>query len=59
MTVPQSLESLDQQRASIANQIATVGDLRSGSITCTTGRCGKPTATAIHPKIRGMARTSA
>lgn len=41
MTFPKSLESLEQQRASIANQIAALGDLRCGSITSTTGRCGK------------------
>lgn len=42
MTMPKSLEALQQQRALIANQIAELGDLRCGSITSTTGRCGKP-----------------
>lgn len=38
---PPSLESLEQQRASIASQIASLGDMRCGSITPTGGRCGK------------------
>ena len=39
--LPKSLESLERQRASIADQIAALGDLRPGSVTPTTGRCGK------------------
>lgn len=42
MSIPNSLESLEQQRANIANQIAALDDLRCGSITSTIGRCGKP-----------------
>lgn len=42
MPLPQSLESLEQQRARISHQIAALGDLRCGSITSTSGRCGKP-----------------
>lgn len=38
----QSIESLEQRRADIANQISALSDLRSGSITTTSGRCGKP-----------------
>ena len=41
MKTPLSLESLEQQRAAIATQIAALGDLRSGSVTSTTGKCGK------------------
>ena len=41
MTTPKSLESLEQQRVKITHQIAALGDLRCGSITSTTGRCGK------------------
>ena len=37
-----SIESLELRRADIANQISALGDLRSGSITTTFGRCGKP-----------------
>lgn len=53
MTSPKSLESLEQQRAHIANQIAALGDLRCGSITSTTGRCGKPNCHCYQPKDPG------
>lgn len=46
---PKSLESLEQQRAVIAAEIASLGDLRSGSITPTRGRCGKPTCHCHRP----------
>ncbi len=48
-----SLESLEQQRASIANRIAALGDLRSGSVTPTTGKCGKPNCHCHQPKDPG------
>ncbi len=51
--MPKSLESLEQQRASIANQIASLGDLRCGSITSTTGRCGKLNCHCHQPKDPG------
>jgi hypothetical protein len=50
MPSPKSLESLEQQRADIAKQIAALGDLRGGSITSTTGRCGKPNCHCHQPK---------
>ncbi len=53
MSIPKSLESLEQQRANITNQIAALGDLRSGSITPTTGRCGKPNCHCHQPKDPG------
>lgn len=53
MTVPKSLESLEQQRANIATQIAALGDLRCGSITSTTGRCGKPSCHCHQPEDPG------
>src|SRR5271170_363949 len=53
MTTPKSLESLEQQRTSIADQIASLGDLRRGSITSTTGRCGKPNCHCHQPKDPG------
>jgi hypothetical protein len=53
MTIPKSLESLEQQRTRIANQIASLGDLRCGSITSTTGRCGKPNCHCHQPKDPG------
>jgi hypothetical protein len=40
--MPQSLSDLEQQRERIAQRIAALGDLRPGSVTATSGRCGKP-----------------
>lgn len=37
-----SLADFEQRRQEIAGQIAQLGDLRAGSITSTSGRCGKP-----------------
>ena len=53
MTTPKSLESLEQQRANIADQIAALGDLRAGSITPTTGRCGKSSCHCHQPNDPG------
>jgi hypothetical protein len=53
MPVPKSLESLEQERANIANEIAALGDLRGGSITATSGRCGKPSCHCHLPKDPG------
>lgn len=36
-----SLADFEQRRQEIAQQIAQLGDLRAGSITTTSGRCGK------------------
>src|SRR5260370_11024311 len=40
--MPVSLANLESQRFAIAQQITRLGDLRPGSITSTSGRCGKP-----------------
>src|SRR6267378_3754737 len=40
--MPESLSDLEQRRERIAQRIAELGDLRPGSITGTSGRCGKP-----------------
>src|SRR6266700_4075863 len=40
--MPQSLSDLEQRRELLAQRIAELGDLRPGSITGTSGRCGKP-----------------
>jgi hypothetical protein len=40
--MPQSLEDLEQQRSAIVHQLTGLGDFRPGSITTTSGRCGKP-----------------
>ncbi len=53
MTIPKPLESLEQRRANIASQIAALGDLRCGSITPTTGQCGKPNCHCHRPKDPG------
>ena len=45
----QSLPDLEQQREVIAQRIAQLGDLRPGSITGTSGRCGKPDCRCHQP----------
>ena len=37
-----SLPQLEAQKSELLRQLATVGDLRRGSITTTSGKCGKP-----------------
>ncbi len=41
--MPDSLLDLEDRRAAVQRQIARLGDMRSGSITRTIGRCGNPT----------------
>lgn len=41
--MPESLDQLESRREALARQFAELGDLRPGSITPTSGRCGKPT----------------
>jgi hypothetical protein len=40
--MPESLVDLENRRATVQTQIAQLGDMRSGSITGTVGRCGNP-----------------
>jgi hypothetical protein len=40
--MPESLAGLEGRRAVIQSQMAQLGDMRSGSITGTGGRCGNP-----------------
>ena len=40
--MPNSLAECEQRRQAITAQIAQLADLRAGSITNTSGRCGKP-----------------
>jgi len=47
--MPDSLTELEHRRAAIAQQIAQLGDLRPGSITGTSGRCGKPSCRCHQP----------
>ena len=39
--MPHSTADLEQRREAIVEQIAQLGDLRPGSVTSTSGRCGK------------------
>ena len=41
--MPSSLKDLEDRRVAVQSQIAQLGDLRSGSITPTGGRCGNLT----------------
>ena len=52
----QSLPDLEQQREVIAQRIAQLGDLRPGSITGTSGRCGKPDCRCHQPGEPGHGR---
>ena len=40
---PVSLARLENEKSELLGQIAAVGDLRRGSISTTSGKCGKPT----------------
>ncbi len=40
--MPESLAELETRRAAIQSQLVQLGDMRSGSITGTGGRCGNP-----------------
>ena len=40
--MPDSLPQLEAKRSDLFRQIATLGDFRRGSITSTSGKCGKP-----------------
>ena len=44
-----SLVELEQRRETIAQQVAQLGDLRPGSVTSTSGRCGKPDCRCHRP----------
>jgi hypothetical protein len=51
--MPDSVPALEQQRRQILEQIANLGDFRSGSISSVTTRCGKPTCHCARPKDPG------
>ncbi len=40
--MPDSLQDFEARRAELVKQFARLGDLRSGSVSNTSGRCGKP-----------------
>jgi hypothetical protein len=45
----QSLDDLEQQRSAIVHQLADLGDFRPGSISTTSGRCGKANCRCHRP----------
>jgi hypothetical protein len=47
--MPVSLSDLESRRAEILRQFGSLGDLRSGSISNTTGLCGKSTCRCHRP----------
>ncbi len=47
--MPQSLEDLEQQRSAILHRLTELGDFRPGSITATSGRCGKANCRCHRP----------
>jgi hypothetical protein len=47
--MPESLLDLESRRAELVKQFARLGDLRSGSISNTSGRCGKPNCHCHQP----------
>lgn len=47
--MPHSLSELEQRRQRITQQIAQLGDLRPGSVSSTSGRCGKPRCRCHQP----------
>lgn len=51
--MPESLPDLERRRAAVQSQVAQLGDMRSGSITGTGGRCGKPNCHCHQPNDPG------
>src|SRR2546428_192510 len=49
----ETLTALEDQRNQLLQQIAGLGDFRPGSITVTTGRCGKPNCHCARPRDAG------
>src|SRR5215831_17221045 len=47
--MPEALQDLESRRAELAKQLVRLGDLRSGSISDTSGRCGKPNCRCHQP----------
>ena len=55
--MPLSLQDLEQQRSTIVRQLSELGDFRPGSITATSGRCGKPNCRCHRPNQPGHGPT--
>jgi hypothetical protein len=49
LAMPDALSELESRRSEIVKQLARLGDLRSGSISNTSGRCGKPNCHCHQP----------
>ena len=47
--MPNALPNLEARRSQIIKQLAGLGDLRGGSISSTSGRCGKPNCRCHQP----------
>ena len=47
--MPDSLQDLEARRADLVKQFARLGDLRSGCVSDTSGRCGKPNCHCHQP----------
>src|SRR6266849_2920419 len=51
--MPDSLIDLETRRAELFRQLTSVGDFRRGSITATSGKCGKPNCHCAQHQDRG------
>lgn len=51
--MPDNLSTLEDHRIQLLRQMARLGDFRTGSITGTVGRCGKPTCHCAQPRDPG------
>jgi uncharacterized protein DUF6788 len=51
--MPDSLSTLESQRAALLRQISNLDDMRPGSITGTGGRCGNPNCHCHRPEDPG------
>jgi len=51
--MPDSLAQLEKQRTELFRQIAALGDFRPGSVTTTSGKCGKPLCHCARPNDPG------
>ena len=51
--MPDSLPSLEARRTDLFRQLAALGDFRRGSVTTTSGKCGKATCHCAKPDDPG------
>lgn len=55
--MPLSIQDLEQRRSGIVRRLNDLGDFRPGSITATSGRCGKPNCRCHLPNQPGHGPT--